>query len=142
MVAIGVCGYLIGGGTPFLFMINVSGTGFLLHRNHIGSGARRACGAMDHRKPGGFRGLWKPTAADDPGEGKGQHIWSLLPRFDPSTGSAREYIEKVKFIDGVCPKKDRSMLATRLDWQCCAEGRPGDKLKLSRRHHWWMGSTG
>ena len=98
--------------------------------------------------PEGSEGFGSPvgaamsTAADDPGEGKGQHIWSLLPRFDPSTGSAREYIEKVKFIDGVCPKKDRSMLATRLDWQCCAEGRPGDKLKLSRRHHWWMGSTG
>ena len=58
------------------------------------------------------------TAADDPGEGKGQHIWSLLPSFDPSTDNAREYIEKVKFIDGICPKKDRSMLAPRLAMLC------------------------
>ena len=53
----------------------------LPHRNHIGSGV--GCSHCD------------------PGEGKGQHIWSILPRFDPSTDSARECIEKVKFIDGI-----------------------------------------
>ena len=58
------------------------------------------------------------SAADDPGEGKSQNIWSLLPSFDPSSDSAREYIEKVKFIDGICPKKDRSMLAPRLAMLC------------------------
>lgn len=58
--------------------------------------------------------------AEEPGEGDGksQHIWSLLPSFDPSTDSAREYIEKVKFIDGICPKKDRAMLAPRLAMLC------------------------
>lgn len=58
--------------------------------------------------------------AEEPGEGDGksQRIWSLLPSFDPSTDSAREYIEKVKFIDGICPKKDRAMLAPRLAMLC------------------------
>ena len=62
------------------------------------------------------------TAADDPGEGNNQHIWSLLPNFDPSIDSAREYMEKVKFIDGICPKKDRSMLAPRLAMLCRGTG--------------------
>eukprot|EP00434_Breviolum_minutum_P028835 symbB.v1.2.025504.t1/scaffold2452.1/size150514/5 len=84
-----------------------------------------------------YQGLWWTTAspedsedfgspisaampAEEPGEGDGksQHIWSLLPSFDPSTDSAREYIEKVKFIDGICPKKDRAMLAPRLAMLC------------------------
>ena len=49
---------------------------------------------------------------------KTQGIWSLLPSFDPGTDNIREYIEKVKFIDGICPEKDRPMLAPRLAMLC------------------------
>lgn len=42
------------------------------------------------------------------------HIWSLLPSFDPAVDNVKEYIAKVKFLDGVCPPKDRPMLAPRL----------------------------
>lgn len=45
-------------------------------------------------------------------------VWNLLPSFDPSVDNAREYLAKVKFIDGICPKKDRPMLAPRLAMQC------------------------
>ncbi|CAL1136285.1 unnamed protein product [Cladocopium goreaui] len=49
---------------------------------------------------------------------KGSHIWALLPTFDPAVDNVREYIEKVKFIDTICPKKDRPMLALRLAMLC------------------------
>lgn len=51
-------------------------------------------------------------------EDKGSHIWTLLPTFDPAVDNVREYIEKVKFIDTICPKKDRPMLAPRLAMLC------------------------
>ena len=51
-------------------------------------------------------------------EDKSQHIWALLPSFDPSTDNVREYIEKVKFLDGICPSRDRAMLAPRLAMLC------------------------
>ena len=54
------------------------------------------------------------SANDDRGAG----IWNLLPSFDPSTDNAREYIAKVRFLDGICPKKDRPMLAPRLAMLC------------------------
>ena len=47
-------------------------------------------------------------------EDKGSHIWTLLPTFDPAVDNVKEYIEKVKFIDNICSKKDRPMLAPRL----------------------------
>ena len=49
---------------------------------------------------------------------KSSGIWSMLPSFDPSTDNAREYLAKVKFLDGICPKKDRPMLAPRLAMLC------------------------
>ena len=51
-------------------------------------------------------------------EDKGSHIWTLLPTFDPAVDNVKEYIEKVKFIDNICPKKDRAMLAPRLAMLC------------------------
>ena len=54
------------------------------------------------------------SSTDDKGSG----IWSLLPSFDPSTDNAREYLAKVKLLDGICPKKDRPMLAPRLAMLC------------------------
>ncbi|CAL1165925.1 unnamed protein product, partial [Cladocopium goreaui] len=51
-------------------------------------------------------------------EEKTSNLWSLLPSFDPSVDSAKEYADKVKFLWGICPVKDRSMLAPRLALQC------------------------
>ena len=51
-------------------------------------------------------------------EDKGSHIWTLLPTLDPATDNVKEYIEKVKFIDNICPKKDRPMLAPPLAMLC------------------------
>ena len=56
-------------------------------------------------------------SADVPEE-KWNHVWTLLPSFDPATDNVREYIEKVKFIDSICPKKDRPMLAPQLAMLC------------------------
>ena len=41
-------------------------------------------------------------------------IWSMLPSFDPGTDEPREYVEKVRFLQQVCPARDKSMLAPRL----------------------------
>ena len=41
-------------------------------------------------------------------------LWGLLPSFDPSEDDAKEYADKVKFLWGVCPQRDRGMLAPRL----------------------------
>ena len=54
------------------------------------------------------------SGSDDKSSG----ISGLLPSFDPSTDDAREYLAKVKFLDGICPKKDRAMLAPRLAMLC------------------------
>ena len=51
-------------------------------------------------------------------EDKGNHVWTLLPSFDPAVDNVREYIEKVKFIDSICLKNDRPMLAPRLAMLC------------------------
>eukprot|EP00435_Cladocopium_sp_Y103_P015009 s850_g3.t1 len=51
-------------------------------------------------------------------EDKGQGIWSLLPSFDPAQDNVREYIEKVKFLEAICPDKDKGMLAPRLAMLC------------------------
>ena len=49
---------------------------------------------------------------------KSNAIWNLLPTFDPGQDDVKEYIAKVKFISGICPKKDRPMLAPRLAMMC------------------------
>eukprot|EP00435_Cladocopium_sp_Y103_P051036 s1582_g15.t1 len=58
------------------------------------------------------------SATAEVSEDKGSHIWTLLPTFDPAIDNVKEYIEKVKFIDQICPKKDRPMLAPRLAMLC------------------------
>ena len=58
------------------------------------------------------------SATAEISEDKGSHIWTLLPTFDPAVDNVKEYIEKVKFIDSICPKKDRPMLAPRLAMLC------------------------
>ena len=45
-------------------------------------------------------------------------IWTLLPSFDPSVDDVKEYIAKVRFLEGICPKKDKPMLAPRLAMLC------------------------
>jgi hypothetical protein len=57
-------------------------------------------------------------------EEKTSNLWSLLPSFDPSVDSAKEYADKVKFLWGICPVKDRSMLALQ-GWHCSAKGLHG-----------------
>eukprot|EP00435_Cladocopium_sp_Y103_P045775 s379_g13.t1 len=71
----------------------------------------------------GPRNPWKAwgaamATAAEISEDKGSHIWTLLPTFDPASDNVKEYIEKVKFIDSICPKKDRPMLAPRLAMLC------------------------
>ena len=48
----------------------------------------------------------------------GNNLWNLLPSFDPSQDNAKEYTDKVKFTWGICPVKDRPMLAPRLALLC------------------------
>eukprot|EP00435_Cladocopium_sp_Y103_P018919 s1103_g4.t1 len=56
----------------------------------------------------------QPSGVDE----KTSNLWSLLPSFDPSTDSAKEYADKVRFLWGICPPKDRGMLAPRLALLC------------------------
>ena len=49
------------------------------------------------------------TSATDKGT-----LWSILPSFDPQQDDPREYGDKVRFLHGICPEKDRGMLAPRL----------------------------
>ena len=51
-------------------------------------------------------------------EERGSNLWSLLPSFDPSSDNAKEYADKVRFLWGICPPKDRPMLAPRLALLC------------------------
>ena len=51
-------------------------------------------------------------------EEKGNNLWNVLPSFDPSTDDAREYTDKVRFLHGICPQRDRGMLAPRLAMLC------------------------
>ncbi len=52
------------------------------------------------------------------GDSQGNNLWALLPSFDPAVDDIREYVEKVKFLQGICPKAQRSMLAPRLAMLC------------------------
>lgn len=45
---------------------------------------------------------------------KSHQIWSILPTFDPTSDDPKEYGDKVRFIAGICPVKDKPMLAPRL----------------------------
>ena len=58
------------------------------------------------------------SAASGSSDEKGSTIWNLLPSFDPAEDDIREYTEKVKFIEGICPSKDKPMLAPRLAMLC------------------------
>ena len=49
---------------------------------------------------------------------KGANVWSLLPAFDPSVDSTKEYADKVRFLWGICPSKDWPLLAPRLALLC------------------------
>ena len=57
-----------------------------------------------------------PPAGSD--EKVGNNLWNLLPSFDPSQDNAKEYSDKVRFLWGICPVKDRPMLAPRLALLC------------------------
>ena len=52
------------------------------------------------------------------GDTKGSGFWTLLPTFGPATDDVKEYVSKVKFLAGICPKENRGMLAPRLALQC------------------------
>ena len=58
----------------------------------------------------------QPSASS--GDEKTSNLWNLLPSFDPSTDNAKEYGDKVRFLWGICPPKDRGMLAPRLALLC------------------------
>ena len=47
-------------------------------------------------------------------EDKSSSLWSILPSFDPSSDDPKEYSDKIRFLAGVCPPKDKPMLAPRL----------------------------
>ena len=49
---------------------------------------------------------------------RGNSIWTLLPSFDPGSDDPREYRDKVLFLRGICPQKDKAMLAPRLAMLC------------------------
>ena len=51
-------------------------------------------------------------------EERGTNLWSLLPSFDPSLDNAKEYSDKVRLLWGICPAKDKAMLAPRLALLC------------------------
>ncbi|CAE7543717.1 unnamed protein product, partial [Symbiodinium pilosum] len=55
----------------------------------------------------------QPTTDD-----RGNSIWTLLPSFDPGSDDPREYRDKVLFLHGICPSKDKAMLAPRLAMLC------------------------
>ena len=57
-------------------------------------------------------------AESSSGDTKGSGFWTLLPTFDPATDDVKEYVSKVKFLAGICPKENRGMLAPRLALQC------------------------
>ena len=42
-----------------------------------------------------------PTVAA--GDEKSNSLWNVLPTFDPSVDDPKEYVDKVKFLHGVCP---------------------------------------
>ena len=54
------------------------------------------------------------TPAVAAGDEKSNSLWNVLPTFDPSVDDPKEYVDKVKFLHGVCPSRDKGMLAPRL----------------------------
>ncbi|CAL1145947.1 unnamed protein product [Cladocopium goreaui] len=54
------------------------------------------------------------AASSNPSDEKGNSLWNILPSFDPQQDDPREYRDKVLFLHGICPRKDRAMLAPRL----------------------------
>ena len=63
-------------------------------------------------------GASETFATSSTDEAKNQGMWNLLPSFDPMVDDAREYSQKVRFLHGVIPVKDRSQLAPRLAMLC------------------------
>ena len=51
-------------------------------------------------------------------EEKGGNLWNVLPSFDPAQDDAREYADKARFLHGICPQRDKGMLAPRLAMLC------------------------
>ena len=51
-------------------------------------------------------------------EKKGNSLWNLLPSYDPVQDNVKEDTDKVRFLWGICPVKDRSMLAQWLAMLC------------------------
>ena len=58
------------------------------------------------------------TSATSSGDDKQNSMWHLLPTFDPAIDDAREYAQKVRFLHGVLPQKDKGQLAPRLAMLC------------------------
>ena len=52
------------------------------------------------------------------GEDSKNSLRTPLPSFDPATDDIREYSQKIRFLDGVCPASQRPMLAPRLAMLC------------------------
>ena len=58
------------------------------------------------------------AAASSGGDDKANGLWNLLPSFDPATDNAKEYTDKVRFLQGICPQGQTNMLAPRLALLC------------------------
>ena len=58
------------------------------------------------------------AAASSGGDDKANGLWNLLPSFDPATDNAKEYTDKVRFLQGICPQGRKNMLAPRLALLC------------------------
>lgn len=54
------------------------------------------------------------ASASGSGVEEKNNIWAILPSFDPAVDDPKEYGDKVRFLENICPKKDRAMLAPRL----------------------------
>ena len=79
------------------------------------------------------------------GDEKGTNLWSLLPSFDPSLDNAKEYADKVRFLWGICPMKDKTMLAPRLALLCKGTAwKPGERSSIGeadRPGQWVQGAA-
>jgi hypothetical protein len=73
-----------------------------------------------------------PAASTDE---RSNSIWSILPSFDPACDDPREYVDKVKFLHGICPARDKPMLGPRLAMlmkgTACAQIKAADTAKLA-----------
>ena len=54
------------------------------------------------------------AASSGTGSEEKNNLWSCLPSFDPQSDDPKEYADKVRFLEKICPKKDKAMLAPRL----------------------------